>query len=70
MSRRFLWFMFCSLITLTVHGQPGVDNCLPSQQAYANLSLGNAEDVPVEFASGKSILNKPIAQWPNLVINY
>ena len=52
MARRVLWFLFCSLIMVTaVHG---LDNCLPSREAYVNLTLGDAEDVPEDFISGKS----------------
>ena len=51
MSRRVLCFLFCLLMT-SVHG---LENCLPSRDVYVNLSLGNAEDVPVNFTSGKSI---------------
>lgn len=54
MPRRTLWF-FCSLtitfIICTVHG---LDNCLPSREAYVNLTLGDAEDVPADFTSGRS----------------
>ena len=51
MLRRVLWFLFCLLMT-AVHG---LDDCLPSREVYVNLSLGVAEDVPVDFTSGKTI---------------
>lgn len=50
MSRRVSWLLFFSLLTAV----RGLDNCLPSRAAYVNLSLGNAEDVPVDFISGTS----------------
>ena len=51
MSRRVLCFLFCLLMT-SVHG---LDDCLPSREVYVNLNLGDAEDVPVNFTSGKAI---------------
>ena len=57
MARRVLWFLICSLMT-AVHG---LNNCLPSREAYVNLTLGDAEDVPVNFTSGKSTLRSSVA---------
>ena len=48
MSQRVLWILFCSLLTTVC----GVNDCLPSREAYVNLGLGDAEDVPTEFVSG------------------
>ena len=50
MSRHVSLLLFCSLLMAV----RGLDNCLPSRAAYVNLSLGNAEDVPVDFTSGTS----------------
>lgn len=48
MARGVLWLLFCSLLTTA----RGLDNCLPSREAYVNLSLGTAEEVPINFTSG------------------
>ena len=48
-----LWLLICSLMTSTVHG---LNDCLDSRNAYVNLNLGDAEDVPMDFTSGKIIV--------------
>ena len=50
MPKQVPWLLICSLMT-TVHGQ-SLDNCLLSREAYANLNLGDAEEVPENFAEG------------------
>ena len=55
MSRQTLWFdFFYSLMITCICSVNGLDNCLPSREAYVNLDLGDAEDVPANFTSGKS----------------
>ena len=50
-----------SWILFTVAGLPMLlivvhclDDCLPSREAYTNLTLGPPEDVPLDFSSGGS----------------
>ena len=38
---------------LAVHCQDGLQDCSVSREAYVNLTLGPAEDMPLEFSSGK-----------------
>ena len=52
-SMHLSWILLAGLPTLliVVHC---LDNCLPSREAYTNLTLGPPEDVPLDFSSGSS----------------
>jgi len=36
----------------------GLNDCLPSREAYTNLGLGPAQDVPVNFTIGKQLCRR------------
>ena len=52
-SMHLSWILLAGLpmLLIVVHC---LDDCLPSREAYTNLTLGPPEDVPLDFSSGGS----------------
>ena len=65
-QRRQVLLLLISWLLVVVKG---LNNCLQSREAYANLGLGPPEDVPVNFTIGKLQIFRcaPYKGWHSII---